>query len=106
MPKYAQRQGGKTGTTYAFKSAISRILEFQNSRIRNPEFWDPGILEFWKWPEKREKMADFPQGNGFLAVAHRLLLRKSFIFPEKLSIVWENPVSGTPLLVLIYYIKK
>ena len=55
MPKYAQRQGGKTGTTYAFKSAISRILEFQNSRIRNPEFWDPGILEFWKWPVWRQK---------------------------------------------------
>ena len=75
--------------------------EFQNSRIpefQNPEFWDPGILEFWKWPEKREKMADFPQRNGFLAVAYRLLLRKPFIFPEKLAKVWENPVSGTALL--------
>ena len=46
--RFAQRQGGKNAYTYAFKSAISRILEFQNSRIRNPEFWDPGILEFWK----------------------------------------------------------
>ena len=39
------RQGG---TTYAFKSAISRILEFQNSRIPESGILgsrDPGILE-------------------------------------------------------------
>ena len=35
------------------KLSIWGVPEFQNSRIpefQNPEFWDPGVLDFWRWP--------------------------------------------------------
>ena len=45
--RFAQRQGGKNAYTYAFKSAISRILEFQNSRIPESGIRNSGIPGSW-----------------------------------------------------------